>query len=263
MALLEVKNLSKSFMNERNIPVLENISFDVNKDEFLAIVGPSGCGKSTLLRIIAGLETPNNGKVFFQGKPVLAPTPEITMVFQQFGLLPWKTVSENIELPLEMHGFDKKERKDRAMRFIKDVDLEDFKDAYPYELSGGMKQRVGIARALALEPEILLMDEPFSSLDALTAEVLRKEVLDIWCDKSIPTNTFIMVTHLIEEAVFMADRVIVLSCRPGRIIGNIKVDICRPRTTHQRDKKFYRIVDKIKNLIIKNGAKPVGSKEFN
>jgi len=260
MALLEVRDISKSFMNDRKIPVLEDITFNVNEDEFLAIVGPSGCGKSTLLRIIAGLETADDGGALFQGKPILAPTPEITMVFQQFGLLPWKTVLENIELPLEMHGFGPKERRKRAMHFIKDVDLEDFKDAYPYELSGGMKQRVGIARALALEPEILLMDEPFSSLDALTAEVLRKEVLDIWCDKSILTNTFIMVTHLIEEAVFMADRVIVLSCRPGRIIGDIKIDICRPRTTHQRDKKFYRIVDNIKSLIINNSANAVAQK---
>jgi len=174
MVLLEVRDITKSFMNDKKIPVLEDISFTVDKDEFLAIVGPSGCGKSTLLRIIAGLENAEDGEVFFQGKPVLAPSPEITMVFQQFGLLPWKTVTENIELPLEMHGFDKKEREKRTMRFIKDVDLEDFKDTYPSELSGGMKQRVGIARALALEPEILLMDEPFSSLDALTDEVLRK-----------------------------------------------------------------------------------------
>jgi NitT/TauT family transport system ATP-binding protein len=254
---MEIRDITKSFMNDRKISVLQDISFNVDKDEFLAIVGPSGCGKSTLLRIIAGLETADDGDVLFQGKPIRAPTPEITMVFQQFGLLPWKTVTENIELPLEMHGFNLKERRKRSMRFIKDVDLEDFKDAYPYELSGGMKQRVGIARALALEPEILLMDEPFSSLDALTAEVLRKEVLDIWCDKENVTDTFIMVTHLIEEAVFMADRVIVLSARPGRIISDIKVDICRPRTKHQREKKFFSIVDKIKNMIIKNNATAV------
>ena len=256
MALLEVKNITKSFTNEKKILVLENISFDVNDDEFLAIVGPSGCGKSTLLRIIAGLEILDSGSVLFHGKPLMAPIPEIAMVFQQFGLLPWKTVLENIELPLEMHGLSKKEREERATRFVKDVGLEDFKDIYPHSLSGGMKQRVGIARALALEPEILLMDEPFSSLDALTAETLRKEVLDIWNDKTNVSNTFIMVTHSIEEAVFMADRVIVLSSRPGRILNDVKINIHRPRVKYQRSKKFFRYVDQIKSLITKDIKTP-------
>ena len=256
MSLLEVKNITKSFMNGKKIFVLKDISFDANEDEFLAIVGPSGCGKSTLLRIIAGLEIPDSGSVLFHGKPLMAPIPEITMVFQQFGLLPWKTVLENIELPLEMHGFSKKEREERATRFIKDVGLEDFKDIYPHGLSGGMKQRVGIARALALDPEILLMDEPFSSLDALTAETLRKEVLDIWNDKTNVSNTFIMVTHSIEEAVFMADRVIVLSSRPGRILNDVKINIHRPRVKYQRSKKFFRYVDQIKSLITKDIKTP-------
>lgn len=251
MTLLEVKNITKYFFNGKKILVLDNINFNLDKNEFLAIVGPSGCGKSTLLRIIAGLETLDSGNVFFRDKPILAPTPEITMVFQQFGLLPWKTVLENIKLPLEMHGFSPKERERKSLRFVKDVGLEDFKDAYPFALSGGMKQRVGIARALALEPEILLMDEPFSSLDALTAEVLRKEVLDIWNDKSNVTDNFIMVTHSIEEAVFMADRIIVLSARPGRILDDIKINIHRPRTKYQRCKKFFGYVDQIKELIIK------------
>jgi NitT/TauT family transport system ATP-binding protein len=250
MALLEIKNITKSFTTDKNILVLENISFDIEKDEFLSIVGPSGCGKSTLLRIIAALETPDSGCVSFHGKPVLAPTPEITMVFQQFGLLPWKTVLENIELPLEMHGFNREERKKRSMRFVKDVGLEDFKDCYPHDLSGGMKQRVGIARALALEPEILLMDEPFSSLDALTAETLRKEVLDIWNDKTNVTDNFIMVTHSIEEAVFMADRIIVLSSRPGRILSDMKIKIPRPREKYQRTKKMFNYIDEIKSLIM-------------
>jgi NitT/TauT family transport system ATP-binding protein len=250
MALLEIKNIIKSFMNDKKILVLDDINFNVDKNEFLAIVGPSGCGKSTLLRIIAGLEIPDSGNVFFHGEPVLVPTPEITMVFQQFGLLPWKTVLENIELPLEIHGVGKKEREERAIRFVKDVGLEDFKDTYPCELSGGMKQRVGIARALALEPEILLMDEPFSSLDALTAEVLRNEVLDIWNDKTNVTDNFIMVTHSIEEAVFMADRIIVLSARPGRILSDIKIKIPRPREKYQRTKKMFNYIDEIKSLIM-------------
>jgi NitT/TauT family transport system ATP-binding protein len=252
MALLEVKNVTKTFMNEnKSIAVLEDINFKVDKDEFLAIVGQSGCGKSTLLRIIGGLEKPDKGEVLFHGEPVLVPTFEITMIFQQFGLLPWKTVLENVELPMEIHRIEPKKRREKALRFIKDVDLEDFKNAYPYELSGGMKQRVGIARALALEPEILLMDEPFSSLDALTAEALRKEILDIWVDKANVTDNFIMVTHSIDEAVFMADRIIVLSHRPGRIIGNINIDIPRPRYGYQRCKKFFFYVDKIKKLITK------------
>jgi len=252
MALLEVKNITKSFMNGKKILVLKNINFDAHEDEFLAIVGPSGCGKSTLLRIIAGLEPPDSGNVVFHDKPILAPTLEVTMVFQHFGLLPWKTVLENIELPLEIHGLGLRERERRAMHFVKDVGLKDFKDTYPYGLSGGMKQRVGIARALALEPEILLMDEPFSSLDALTAEILRKEVLDIWNDKSNVTNTFIMVTHSIEEAVFMADRVLVLSARPGRILSDVKIDIPRPREKYQRDKRLFKYVDEIKDLIMNN-----------
>ena len=261
MALLEVKDVTKSFINDnKRIYVIDDIDFKVDKNEFLAIVGPSGCGKSTLLRIIGGLERPDMGEVLFHGKPVLAPTQEITMIFQQFGLLPWKTVLENVELPLEIHGIDKKTRRERALCFIKDVELEDFKGAYPYELSGGMKQRVGIARALALQPEILLMDEPFSSLDALTAESLRKEVLDIWTDKTNVTDTFIMVTHSIDEAVFMADRVIVVSCRPGRIIADVKIDIPRPRYGHQRSKKFYGYVDKIKAMITKKNNNNHSSK---
>jgi NitT/TauT family transport system ATP-binding protein len=252
MALLEVKNVTKSFISEgKKIFVLEDINFGVNKDEFLVLVGPSGCGKSTLLRIIGGLEKPDIGKVLFHGEPIIAPTFEITMIFQQFGLLPWKTVLENVELPMEIHRIEPKKRREIALRFIKDVDLEDFKNTYPYELSGGMKQRVGIARALALQPEILLMDEPFSSLDALTAESLRKEVLDIWTDKTNITDNFIMVTHSIDEAVYMADRIIVFSARPGKIIGDIQIDIPRPRYKYERCKKFFSLVDKIKKLITK------------
>jgi NitT/TauT family transport system ATP-binding protein len=261
MALLEVKKLSKNFIVDgKDITVLEDINFKVDKNEFLAIVGPSGCGKSTLLRIIGGLERPDKGEVLFNRVPIIAPTFEITMIFQQFGLLPWKTALENVELPMEIHGIDRKTRRERALRFIKDVELEDFMNFYPYELSGGMKQRVGIARALALQPEILLMDEPFSSLDALTAESLRKEVLDIWTDKSNVTDTFIMVTHLIDEAVFMADRVIVLSCRPGKIIADVKIDIPKPRHGHERSKKFFYYVDKIKAMITKKNNNPCPKK---
>jgi len=251
--LLEVKNVTKSFFSEgKKILALKDISFSVDEDEFLAIVGPSGCGKSTILRIIAGLETPDKGQVLFHGQPVLSPTQKITMIFQQFGLLPWKTVLENVELPLEILGVEEKERRKAALSFIKKVGLSGFENSYPHELSGGMKQRVGIARALALQPEILLMDEPFSNLDALTAEILREEILAIWRDKNNVTNTFIMVTHLIEEAVYMADRVIVFSPRPGRIIGDIKINLPRPRKEYQRHPEFFKACDKIRGLIRKS-----------
>jgi NitT/TauT family transport system ATP-binding protein len=251
--LLEVKDVTKSFFSEgKRILALKDISFSVDEDEFLAIVGPSGCGKSTILRIIAGLETPDKGEVLFHGQPVLSPTPKITMVFQQFGLLPWKTVLENVELPLEILGIEEKERRKTALSFIKKVGLSGFENSYPHELSGGMKQRVGIARALALQPEILLMDEPFSNLDALTAEILREEILAIWRDKSNITNTFIMVTHLIEEAVYMADRVIVFSPRPGRIIADMKINLPRPRKKYQRHPEFFKACDKIRELIRKS-----------
>jgi NitT/TauT family transport system ATP-binding protein len=249
--LLEVKNLTKSFVVEgKKVVALDDINFSVDENEFLAIIGPSGCGKSTLLRIIAGLETPDSGYVLFHDNPILSPTPKITMVFQQFGLLPWKTVFENVELPLEIEGVDERERRKRSLFYINDVGLKGFENSYPHELSGGMKQRVGIARALTLQPEILLMDEPFSNLDALTAETLRDEVLEIWHNKKNVTNTFIMVTHLIEEAVFMADRVIVLSCRPGRLITDIKINIPRPRKKHERHPEFFKACDKIRRLIV-------------
>ncbi len=228
---------------------LKNISFGVDENEFVAIVGPSGCGKSTLLRIIGGLETPASGEVIFKGEPVTKPRPEITMAFQNFALLPWKTSQENVELPLVIHGVEPEKARKRALKFLRIVGLKGFEKMYPIELSGGMKQRVGIARALALEPDILLMDEPFSALDALTAEKLRRLVLDIWHDRRNVTNTFVMVTHLIDEAVFMADRVIVMSPRPGRVVADLKIDLPRPRVQYQRSSEFFRQIDKIKSII--------------
>jgi NitT/TauT family transport system ATP-binding protein len=250
--ILSIQNLSKSFsQNGTKIKVLNNIAFDVQEHEFICIVGQSGCGKSTLLRIIAGLEKPTSGEVLFKGKPINGPDPKrATMIFQTFALFPWLTVRENVELALEVLGMPKIKRHALASHYIRINDLEKFQDSYPSELSGGMKQRVGIARALAVEPEILLMDEPFSALDALTAQVLRQDVLEIWRDTRIPTNTFLMITHLIEEAVFMADRVIVLSKRPAKVIGDIPIDIPRPRTEHERDPAFYEIADRIKKLVM-------------
>lgn len=247
--ILQVRDVSKTFRNGSEVKALENVTFSVNYDEFVAIIGPSGCGKSTLLRIIAGLEKADKGEVLFRGKPVTGPTPKITMVFQSFALLPWKTAMENVELPLEVNGLSEKEARERAKKYLDMVHLTGFENAYPHDLSGGMKQRVGVARALALQPEILLLDEPFSSLDELTAKDLRILLLKIWSDPTLPTNNFIMITHNVEEAVMMADRIFVLSPRPGRVIGEIKVDVPRPRFQHMRDQKFYENVDKLMAML--------------
>ena len=253
--MLEIKNVTKTFQIEKSrIPVLEDVSFSV-KNEFVCIVGPSGCGKSTLLRIIAGLEKADSGQIIFQGQSYTSPSPKITMIFQLFGLLPWKTALENVEVPLEVLGMKKEEREEIAKNYLRRVGLEGFENTYPHDLSGGMKQRVGIARALALQPEVLLMDEPFSSLDELTAKTLRLLVLKIWRDRRVPPNTYIMVSHNVEEAVFMADRVIVMSPRPGRIVGEVKVKVPRPREKHLRHREFYDAYDKIMGLIQKSAPR--------
>ena len=255
MSVIEVEKVSKSFVFEKSkILVLNNVSFSVGKDEFLCLVGPSGCGKSTLLRIIAGLEKPDQGRILFNGQSVEAPSPKIAMVFQLFGLLPWKTALENIEVPLEVVGIAKQVRIQIAQEYLRIVGLESFENTYPHDLSGGMKQRVGIARALALKPEVLLMDEPFSSLDELTAKTLRELVLSIWREPALPTNSFIMVSHNVEEAVFMADRIIVMSPRPGKVIGEIRVDIPRPRSEHLRDNQYFFFVDEVVKLLKKGKA---------
>ncbi len=250
MSVLEVENVTKTFVMEKSkILVLDNVSFSVGNDEFVCLVGPSGCGKSTMLRIIAGLEKADSGKILFRQQPIAKPTPKIAMVFQLFGLLPWKTALENVEVPLEVLGMEKEKRKHIAEEYLNMVGLEGFENTYPHDLSGGMKQRVGIARALALKPDVLLMDEPFSSLDELTAKTLRELVLDIWRNPALPTNTFIMVSHNVEEAVFMADRVIVMSPRPGKVIGEVKIEIPRPREEHLRDSSYFSLVDKVVELL--------------
>lgn len=248
---LQVRHVCKDFMESKaRTRALEDVGFQVREHEFVCIVGPSGCGKSTLLRMIAGLESPTKGDIFFRNKRVNGPDPKMSaMIFQTFALLPWRNVYENISLGLEAINVPLERRPSIINKYIKLMDLEDFSDAYPFELSGGMKQRVGIARALAVEPRMLLMDEPFSALDALTAENLRRDVLDIWSDPRTPTNTFVMITHLIDEAVFMADRVIVLSRRPGRVIADIHVDVERPRVDHARDPEFFEMCDMIKRMI--------------
>jgi len=256
LSVLEVENVTKTFAIEKSkILVLDNVSLSVGSDEFVCLVGPSGCGKSTLLRIVAGLEKADSGKIVFHEQPITQPTPKISMVFQLFGLLPWKTALENVEVPLEVLGVEKENRVHVAEEYLKMVGLEGFENTYPHDLSGGMKQRVGIARALALKPEVLLMDEPFSSLDELTAKTLRELVLNIWRNPALPTNTFVMVSHNVEEAVFMADRVIVMTPRPGKVIGDVKIDIPRPRGQYLRESVYFGFVDEVVELLEKGKAK--------
>src|SRR6202790_942195 len=197
--------------------VLENVQVEVHAGEFVALLGPSGSGKSTLLRILAGLLSPSSGQVFFKGGPQYGPNPHIAIVFQSFALFPWLTVLQNVELGLQSQPLTPTQRLKRALAAIDLIGLDGFEDAYPKELSGGMRQRVGFARALVVEPELLFMDEPFSALDVLTSANLRKELLGLWRAQSMPTRAILMVTHNIDESVSMADRILVLGANPGRI----------------------------------------------
>jgi len=248
MALLELKQVSKSYPHAKgSLRVLDEISFSVERGEFIAIVGPSGCGKSTLLRIINGIVPATAGQVLYNGQQVDDINPECAMVFQSFALLPWLSVKANIELGLEARRIPPAERERLVTHYIDKVGLDGFEEAYPRELSGGMRQRVGLARALAVEPAVLLMDEPFSALDALTAIGLREELLDLWQAADSPVKTIIMVTHIIEEAVELADRILVLSTGPGRLVGDIKVELQRPRD--RRGESFNQLTDRVFSLI--------------
>jgi NitT/TauT family transport system ATP-binding protein len=250
-SLLELRNVSKEYTDDKNrhITVLKQINMSANKNEFISIVGPSGCGKSTLLRIIMGLETSTSGDILFKGQYVGSGkvNPHMAMVFQSFGLFPWLTVIENVEFGLESINIPKAQRREKSLSIIQEVGLEGFEGAYPRELSGGMKQRVGIARALVIDPEILLMDEPFSSLDPLTAEALREEVLKVWSNEFTTPDVVIMVTHNIEEAVYLSDKIIILSHRPANVVKEVHINIPRPR--EKRDKAIYEYLDQITTLI--------------
>ncbi len=247
--LVEIKNVSRAYeTNGNRIRALENINFLVEDNDFICIVGPSGCGKSTLLRIIVGLEKPTSGEVLFKGEVIAPDNPKVAMVFQNFALFPWLTVKENIELALTPMIAGEKEKDKIACKYVRAVGLDGFERVYPRELSGGMKQRVGFARALAVEPVLLCMDEPFSSLDALTSQNLKDELLMLWADRSMPPDAVIMVTHNVEEAVYMANRIIILSPRPGKIVADLKIELDRPR--NRKDPEFYRWVDKVYSLIV-------------
>ena len=220
------------------IEVIAPVDLDVEPGKIIALLGPSGCGKSTLLRILSGLSKPSSGEVLWHGQPITSQNAGVAIVFQSFALFPWLTVIDNVEAPLEARGVPAMERHKRALRILDTVGLDGFESAYPKELSGGMKQRVGFARALVVEPEVLFMDEPFSALDVLTAENLRNELLELWISKKMPTSAIFIVTHNIEEAILLADRVIVLGRNPARVRADFPVEL-----THPRDRKSPRFVE--------------------
>lgn len=244
--LIAVENVYKRFPlpdGKGEFTVLSGVHLTVRSGEVVALLGRSGSGKSTLLRIMAGLIPPSQGQVFSNGKPLRSANNDVAMVFQSFALLPWLTVQENVELGLEARGVKRDERRQRALKAIDIVGLDGFESAYPKELSGGMKQRVGFARAFVLNPQVLFMDEPFSALDVLTSENLRGEIDDLWNAKTFPSKSILIVTHNIEEAVFLADRVIILGSNPGRIRGEVIIDLPRP---HDRTSpRFASLVDYI------------------
>ena len=222
--LISLRQVGKSF-REGQIQALDDVSFDVAPGEFVSLVGPSGCGKTTLLRLIIGLITPDQGEVLVNGRPP-APSSTLAMVFQSARLLPWRTVLGNIEFVLALRGLSRRARTERALALLGVVGLREFADAYPHELSGGMQQRVGLARALAVEPEVLLMDEPFAALDAMTRETLRTGLLQMWSQRKMAV---VFVTHDIDEAILLSQRVIVMRPRPGRIDGIVDVNFPAPR----------------------------------
>ena len=233
---------------KESFKAVDNVSFTVTKNEFVAITGPSGCGKSSLLRVISGLQPASSGSVKIKGVEVNGPTDEVFMIFQNFALLPWKNVLENIELPLTSRSkLTPDDAKVKALKIIQDVGLKGFEKTYPGELSGGMKQRVGIARALAVEPEILLMDEPFNALDGLTAEHLRSEIYSLLIGVESPINVVVMVSHNVDEIVELADRAVVLSNRPAKVVEDIPINLARPRD--KGSERFHYYVDKIYSLL--------------
>jgi NitT/TauT family transport system ATP-binding protein len=258
LPLIRIEQVSKTFYEPKGeLLSLDNVSFGIEDTEFLAIIGPSGCGKSTILRMIAGLEFPTKGHIYFQDKLIKGPIPGVSMVFQNFALLPWKTARDNVLIALDTKPLSRREKEEVAQALLKKLGLEGFENNYPSELSGGMKQRVGIARALAVAPDVLLLDEPFSSLDEVTARELRKETLRIWNDRTTHPDTFVIVTHLVEEAVLMADRVLIMAPRPGRIIGEVKIDIPRPRFEYARSSLFFEHVDRIEDILEKAGIEDI------
>jgi NitT/TauT family transport system ATP-binding protein len=247
--IVQVERVTKAFTTPdgRALPVLDGITFTLREGEIVALLGKSGSGKSTLLRCIAGLIAPSTGTVAYRGTPLNGANPGVSMVFQSFALLPWLTVQANVELAMQARDVPEKDRRERALRAIDLIGLDGFESAYPKELSGGMRQRVGFARALVVEPDALLMDEPFSALDVLTAQNLRGELTRLWEGREFPTKAVLIVTHNIEEAVQLADRILVLSSNPGRIMAELAVDLPRPRD--RRAPAFEALVDTVYGIL--------------
>jgi NitT/TauT family transport system ATP-binding protein len=240
--------------SENRIQVISPTDLSISEGEIVALLGPSGSGKSTLMRMLTGLSAPSAGQVYWHEKPIASANVNVSIVFQSFALFPWLTVFENVEAPLKARGMEPAERRKRSLKILDTVGLDGFQAAYPKELSGGMRQRVGFARALVVEPEVLFMDEPFSALDVLTAENLRSELLELWHNKTIPTRAIFIVTHNIEEAVLLADRIIVLGRNPGHVRTDFRVSI-----PHPRDRKapaFTQLVDYIYKVLTQPEAKP-------
>jgi NitT/TauT family transport system ATP-binding protein len=247
--IIAIESLRKSFKkaSEQDLLVLEDVNFKLQEGEIVALLGKSGSGKSTLLRIIAGLVPPTSGTVTYRGMPVTSPVAGIAMVFQSFALMPWLTVLENVELGLEAQGVGREERRHRAIEAIDIIGLDGFESAFPKELSGGMRQRVGFARALVINPDVLLMDEPFSALDVLTAENLKSDLLELWKEKKTNTNGILLVTHNIDEAATLADRIVIFGNDPGYIRAELPVTLPQPRDPESPE--FRALVDKIYTLM--------------
>jgi NitT/TauT family transport system ATP-binding protein len=246
--LLELRGVGKEYAGSgRACVAVRDVDMTIRSGEFVGLLGPSGCGKSTLLRIITGLSPATSGRVLYRGEPLTGINPHATIVFQTFALYPWLTVQENVEIALKARGLPPDDRRVAALRLIDVVGLDGFESAYPRELSGGMRQKVGFARAMAVEPELLCLDEPFSALDVLSAEALRNELLELWLGKSIPTQAILLVTHNIEEAVLLADRLIVMGKDPGRVIAEMPVGLRYPR--HRKDTAFMATLDKVYALV--------------
>ncbi len=242
--LLTVDRVTKTYGHApKRFVAVADVTLAIEPGQFVCLLGPSGCGKSSLLRIIAGLSPATEGRVLYRGEPLRGVNPHATIVFQTFALYPWLTVRENVEVALRARGVPAEERRGRAEKLIDTVGLDGFESAYPRELSGGMRQKVGFARAMAVEPELLCLDEPFSALDVLSAEALRGELLELWGSRAIPTKAILMVTHNIEEAVLMADRIVVMGKDPGRILTEIPVTLRQPR--RRKDTAFQAIVDAV------------------
>ncbi len=242
--LVQVEGLRHVYrQGEGNVLILDGVDLTLQDKEIVGLLGRSGSGKSTMLRIIAGLMPPTAGIVAIDGEPVRGPASQVAMVFQTFALFPWLTVLDNVEIGLEAQGMPAAERHKRALAAIDLIGLDGYESAFPKELSGGMRQRVGFARALVVHPKVLLMDEPFSALDVLTAETLRTDLLDLWSEGRMPIRSILMVTHNIEEAVLMCDRILVFSSSPGRVAADIKVDLPQPR--NRLEPVFRQLVDDI------------------